>query len=168
MRTKGIFPKPGAWQGREREMVEQDSEKQMIIDVIAYIVAMTESAYRFSKGLPPFDFNSQNMAVFMLSCNLPFIEDKDVPYKKAHELFLVSMLEDGWKFGPEDFDNKTHPDLVPFDQLPDEARERIAFRAAIVSSAREFYATFKQDVEDAMLNDGRDRFMGSRISMTVH
>jgi len=137
--------------GKETEMFDEDEEAKRMIDVITYIVSLTESARRFSKGMPPFDFNDLSTVEYMVNSNMPFIEDKDVTYKKAHELFLMHMLDDGWRHGPENFESKTHPDLVPFDKLPEEARERIAFRAAIISSAREFYESFRKDLEQTII-----------------
>ena len=132
-------------------MFDEDEEAKRMIDVITYIVSLTESARRFSKGLSPFDFNDLSTVEYMVNSNMPFIENKDVTYKKAHELFLMYMLDDGWKYGPENFENKTHPDLVPYVNLPEEARERIAFRAAVVCSAREFYESFKKDLEQTII-----------------
>ena len=138
-------------EGKETEMFDEDEEAKRMIDVITYIVSLTESARRFSKGMPPFDFGDLSTVEFMVNSNMPFIEDKDITYRKAHELFLMYMIDDGWKLGPEDFESRTHPDLVPYDKLPEEAKERIAFRAAVICSAREFYESFKKDLEQTII-----------------
>lgn len=153
---------------KEIEMYDEDDETKRMIDVITYIVSLAESARRFSKGLPPFDFNDIGTVEYMVNSNMPFISDKDITYKKAHELFLMYMLDDGWRQGPENFESKTHPDLVPYDKLPEEARERIAFRAAIISSAREFYESFKKDLEQTIIEKDMGILGSSYIRTTLY
>lgn len=44
----------------------------------------------------------------------------DITEIKSHKNWIKKKLEQGWKFGPiKDFEKKEHPDLVPYDQLPD-------------------------------------------------
>lgn len=43
----------------------------------------------------------------------------------AHRAWLEHKVADGWTYGPEkDADRKTHPCLVPFDQLPAEQQRK--------------------------------------------
>ncbi len=45
--------------------------------------------------------------------------------KMEHERWVNSKLDDGWEFGPErDDDNKQHPDLLDWEDLPEKAREK--------------------------------------------
>lgn len=48
--------------------------------------------------------------------------------EQNHKNWMKMKLEQGWVYGPvKDFEAKTHPDLVPFNQLPDiEKRKDIA------------------------------------------
>jgi hypothetical protein len=40
--------------------------------------------------------------------------------EQNHENWMKMKISQGWKYGPvKDFNLKTHPDLVPFDKLPD-------------------------------------------------
>jgi uncharacterized protein YfiM (DUF2279 family) len=50
-----------------------------------------------------------------------------------HELWMQTRLADGWKWGPvKDKEAKLHPDLVPYDQLPDvEQRKDLNFYLAV-------------------------------------
>jgi hypothetical protein len=44
----------------------------------------------------------------------------DMTPEQNHENWMQMKISQGWVYGPvKDFDKKTHPDLVPFDQLPD-------------------------------------------------
>ncbi len=41
-----------------------------------------------------------------------------------HEIWAQQRLKDGWTYGPKRNDErKQHPDLVPYDQLPESERE---------------------------------------------
>lgn len=39
--------------------------------------------------------------------------------EQNHENWMLAKISQGWVYGPvKDFDKKTHPDMVPFEQLP--------------------------------------------------
>jgi hypothetical protein len=39
--------------------------------------------------------------------------------ENAHDAWAKMRIEDGWRYGPQRDDSaKTHPDLVPYDELP--------------------------------------------------
>ncbi len=47
-------------------------------------------------------------------------EHPDMTPEQNHENWVKMKCAQGWVYGPvKDFEKKTHPDLVPFDQLPD-------------------------------------------------
>lgn len=53
-----------------------------------------------------------------------YLEELPTP-KEAHESWVRSYLEMGWKYGEiRDSVLKTHPDLVPFEELPKEERDK--------------------------------------------
>ena len=44
--------------------------------------------------------------------------------ENAHEVWAAGRIKEGWTFGPERDDKmKTHPDLVPYSELPDSEKE---------------------------------------------
>ena len=50
--------------------------------------------------------------------------------KNVHEVWADSRLAEGWCYGEERDDaNKTHPCLIPYEELPEEEKE-ILMRAA--------------------------------------
>ena len=55
-------------------------------------------------------------------------EHPNMTPEQNHENWMKMKISQGWKCGPiKDFEKKTHPDLVPFDQLSDvEKRKDIA------------------------------------------
>lgn len=44
--------------------------------------------------------------------------------KALHHAWMQEKIAQGWVYGPiKDFEKKTHPDLVPYENLPDEKKE---------------------------------------------
>lgn len=42
----------------------------------------------------------------------------------THDVWAQKRMREGWTYGPSRDDNaKTHPDLVPYDQLPESEKE---------------------------------------------
>ena len=47
------------------------------------------------------------------------LQHLDMTPEENHENWMKYKIEQGWVYGEvKDFEKKTHPDLVPFDQLP--------------------------------------------------
>ena len=52
---------------------------------------------------------------------LPLIEEMA---KNVHEVWAQNRMNEGWTYGPErDDSKKTHPCLVPYEELPESERE---------------------------------------------
>jgi len=57
--------------------------------------------------------------------------------EEAHEEWVKEYKEMGWTYGPRrDPEAKTHPDMVPYNQLPKAEREKDAVFLALVQMAR--------------------------------
>jgi len=57
--------------------------------------------------------------------------------EQAHNSWMESYFKMGWKYGKErDVVKKTHPDLVPFDELPRDERDKDAIFLALVFLAK--------------------------------
>lgn len=56
------------------------------------------------------------------------LENPDTTPEENHDNWMRMKIEQGWIYGGrKDFEKKTHPDLVPFEELPDiEKRKDIA------------------------------------------
>ncbi|SRR6266576_266515 len=53
----------------------------------------------------------------------------------SHESWLRQKLEEGWKYGPvKDAVKKEHPCFVPYDELPEDQKQKDYIFAAIVRS----------------------------------
>lgn len=61
------------------------------------------------------------------------LENPDVPASTQHDAWMADKLADGWTHGEvKDADAKTHPCIVPYDQLPPEQRIKDhTFRAVV-------------------------------------
>jgi len=68
--------------------------------------------------------------------------------EKAHEEWVKEHKEKGWTYGPKlDLEAKTHPNMVPYDQLPAAERERDAVFLAIVQMARNLLVIYASSDE---------------------
>ncbi len=55
--------------------------------------------------------------------------------QQQHEAWCASKIRDGWKFGAvKDGDAKTHPCLVPYDQLPEMQKRKDGLYIAVVTA----------------------------------
>lgn len=63
------------------------------------------------------------------------IDNPEAPASAQHEAWMSDKISDGWKFGSvKDAEAKTHPGIVPYDQLPFEQRVKDhAFRAVVAT-----------------------------------
>lgn len=57
--------------------------------------------------------------------------------EQLHESWSAQKVADGWVYGDvKDADAKTHPCLVPYDQLPTEQQRKDALFGAVVNALR--------------------------------
>lgn len=60
---------------------------------------------------------------------------------QQHEAWMRDKLADGWVFGPiKDPEAKTHPCLVPYEELPEMQRRKDALYIAVVKAMSEALA----------------------------
>lgn len=63
------------------------------------------------------------------------LENPNAPASAQHEAWSTDKLADGWIYGKEkDATAKTHPCLVPFDQLPEFQQKKDKLFKAIVAA----------------------------------
>ena len=64
-----------------------------------------------------------------------YFDNPDAPPSASHDNWMAHKVADGWKHGrTKDPEAKTHPCLVPFDQLPREQQAKDRLFTAIVSA----------------------------------
>lgn len=65
------------------------------------------------------------------------LANPDAPASAQHDAWSADKLAAGWRYGEvKDADAKTHPCLVPFDQLPHHQQAKDRLFKAIVASLR--------------------------------
>ena len=145
-------------------------DDQRIVNVVMYIASLSMSAFRFAKGQDPFDFESLPTAEFIMARCLPFIQDENVDYRKAHLSFVQVMFENNWKQGSEDFVNRRHPDLISWEELSRQSQEMYGYFAGIVCSAKGFYQSIKAEIENDLIDGFKANVFNSAsvTSGTVH
>ena len=140
-------------------------EKDRLTDTIMYIASLSLSAYKLAKG-QPFDFQEKNTSEFLTSRYMPLINCKSL--KISHKEFLSNMFAYNWKYGSEDFKNRTHPDLVSWELLPKDAKSRYAYDAALVKSAQDFYTALKKELEEELINSFLPVSLEKKDGITTH
>ncbi|MEM7768331.1 MAG: RyR domain-containing protein [Pseudomonadota bacterium] len=63
------------------------------------------------------------------------LDHPDAPHSAQHDQWMEQKRSAGWVFGPKkDERKKTHPMLVPYDELPDfEKRKDALFKAVVLA-----------------------------------
>jgi hypothetical protein len=92
---------------------------------------------------------------------------------EAHETWRQTKESQGWHYGPErDSDKKTNPMLVPFEELPAEARGQNSLTPYAVVNFFRLYAADKSLAElDALLAhilDGQQPNLLERLGEYIH
>ena len=63
------------------------------------------------------------------------VANRDAPESAQHDAWMADKIADGWTYGPvKDAVAKTHPCLVPYDQLPPEQKAKDYVFTAIVKA----------------------------------
>ena len=67
------------------------------------------------------------------------LSDPSLSASASHAAWMATKVAEGWVYGPEkDAEKKTHPCLVPFDELPPEQRAKdFIFQGGVHAIARE-------------------------------
>jgi hypothetical protein len=66
-------------------------------------------------------------------------ENPDAPANASHERWMREKLESGWRYGQvKDAEARTHPCIVPFEQLPPEQQAKDYLFRAIVHALAPF------------------------------
>lgn len=106
------------------------------IDIIARTVHESIRAYQTYLGeavAPPWEISGW----MMQEATLEGVElaIRNPSPGASHELWMQSLIRGGWVYGPEkDAEKKTHPSLIPFEQLSETEKTKDAIVVAISRS----------------------------------
>lgn len=80
-------------------------------------------------------FKDQFLDVVEMMCGL----NRKTSPEELHDNWVKAYEEMGWKYGPvRDPDAKTHPDMVPFDELEQREQDKDAVFVALCEIARQW------------------------------
>lgn len=83
------------------------------------------------------------------------LENPNASPSASHESWLKQKEEDGWKYGPEkDPDNKEHPCILPFEELPEPQKAKDYLFRQVVHSLRGFLAEPKEGSAENLQTEG--------------
>jgi hypothetical protein len=69
------------------------------------------------------------------------LDNPDAPASAQHDSWMADKIKDGWRHGAvKDADAKTHPCIVPYEQLPPEQQAKDHLFRSIVHGLRPFVA----------------------------
>lgn len=70
------------------------------------------------------DYRPQPIDVSGIALSDDLVDLTERLAENAHDVWAVGRMREGWTYGPKrDDDAKTHPDLVPYADLPDQEKE---------------------------------------------
>lgn len=97
----------------------------------AYCAALGDQSQPAWGDAPQWQRDSAMLGVALHSEN-------DVGPEGSHESWMAQKVADGWVYGEaKDADAKTHPCIVPFDQLPREQQAKDFIFRAVVHALKE-------------------------------
>jgi hypothetical protein len=109
--------------------------------VFVYEVARLQAAAVNAPIIPePWDTRDEAFKTQMIEVVKRYCEMETLPTpEEAHDSWWNKYIEMGWVYGPvRDRDLKTHPDMVPFDELGYEEQIKDAVFLALVDIARQW------------------------------
>lgn len=78
------------------------------------------------------------------------LDNPELTPEQSHAAWMAFRLKHGWTHGPrKDVEAKTHPNLVPYDQLPPSQRLKDKLFKAIVDTFRDHYDELKKEATSA-------------------
>lgn len=115
-------------------------DKAKII-AIAAVVYAANAAYSRSIGDNSFCSEFSDAPEWQKQTNIKGVEfrlaNPDAKPSASHESWLKEKAENGWVYGEvKDPDKKTHPCILPYDQLPPEQRKKDDLFLAIVDALK--------------------------------
>jgi hypothetical protein len=115
-------------------------EKEVAIEWIAYVCHQANKAWCESQG----DYSQKDWAEAeqwqrdSAVNGVKFrLENPDAPASAQHESWMEEKLSQGWVYGEvKDAEKKTHPCIVPFEELPKFQQKKDKLFSAIVDALK--------------------------------
>lgn len=92
----------------------------VILEAMARIVHACWVSFQIAAGQPYNEEPDDDDLASNKRSIVNFLENPDRTPEQSHEMWMADRLANGWVYGSvKDKEKKTHPDLVPYDQLPE-------------------------------------------------
>jgi RyR domain len=122
------------------EGINDDIAYQMKVAAIARVCHQANKAWCETSG----DFSQQDWndaAAWQINSAVAGVAFKlanpDAGKDAQHNAWMTDKIKDGWVYGPvKDAEAKTHPCIVPFDQLPEFQQKKDELFCAIVDALK--------------------------------
>src|SRR5690606_31219990 len=108
--------------------------KIALIASIAHGINLAYSASLGDHSHLPWEETSEELKKSMEYGVKLHLENPDTTPEQSHESWLAQKEKDGWVYGEiKDIENKTHPCILPYDQLPAEQKTKDYLFKAVVT-----------------------------------
>ena len=108
------------------------------MEIIARVAHEAMRAYKRALGedeIPAWDEAPDWMHESTLTAVRDRLADPDAPPSAQHEAWMVEKRSAGWRHGPvKDAEAKTHPMMIPYEELPDTERRKDALIQAVIDA----------------------------------
>ena len=93
------------------------------MDKIEFIAAVRHASwvtYQIAVGQPYNEVINDDQLESLMDGVCFALDNPDITSEENHNNWMKAKILQGWIYGQvKDFDKKTHPDLIPFNDLPD-------------------------------------------------
>lgn len=138
-----------------REMCEQLFRNKYTL--IIHSLTIAQMSYRIGRGGVTFaDMQDHSLMEVFMNKSAYYIKaffmgtEKETNRQEAHKYFLSCMEQAGWTYGPEDLKAKSHPHMVSWENLSEEARDEYIFFGAMVGDAFHFFEKLETNYEESL------------------
>jgi len=109
--------------------------KVMLIAAVAHAANKEYCEQNGDRSQPTWEFAPRWQRESAIAGVEAVMENPDQTPEQSHESWLAHKEEDGWTYGEvKDPLGKTHPCMVPYDELPEEQRAKDAIFTAVVKA----------------------------------
>lgn len=126
---------------RRQVRLLQDPDADTLAEDIASVVHDANRRWQIVTGdrwpSPPWEDAPERQAAGVIATVRAALADYELTARQAHEKWLAAMTADGWTWGRvKDEERKTHPDLVPWDDLPGSEQRKSVLLIAITRALK--------------------------------
>ena len=113
-----------------------------LIDFVAQIRHLCWCSYQVGVGQPYNVEANEDQIESQRDGTRFMLENPNITPEQNHENWMRKKREQGWVYGAvKDFEKKTHPDLVPFNELPEVEKNKDIMDAMAHNKAVEIWKT---------------------------